>query len=97
MVRRAFAAGGAVFLPDEAGPVDSSRARGLLAHELVHAVQQRTLGPDLPAPDSPLGQQLEAEAQAAERYYAGESGAAEPPPLIHAPLPAPAPEPPRRT
>jgi hypothetical protein len=88
---RAFAAGGAVFLPDEAGPVDSPRTRGLLAHELVHAVQQRTLGPHLPAPDSPLGQRLEAEAQAAERFYAGESGAAEPPPLIHAPLPAPAP------
>jgi hypothetical protein len=88
---RAFAAGGAVFLPDEAGPVDSPRARGLLAHELVHAVQQRTLGPRLPAPDSPLGQRLEAEAQAAERYYADEAGAAEPAPLIHAPLPAPAP------
>lgn len=85
---RAFAAGGAVFLPDEAGPVDSPRARGLLAHELVHAVQQRTLGSRLPAADSPLGQRLEAEAQAAERYYAGEAGAAAPAPLIHAPLPA---------
>jgi uncharacterized protein DUF4157 len=90
---RAFAAGGAVFLPDEAGPADSPRARGLLAHELVHAVQQRALGTRLPAPDSPLGQHLEAEAQAAERFYSGESGAAEPPPLIHAPVPAPAPEP----
>jgi hypothetical protein len=90
---RAFAAGGAVFLPDEAGPTDSPRTRGLLAHELVHAVQQRTLGTRLPAPDSPLGQRLEAEAQAAERFYSGESGAAEPPPLIHAPVPAPAPEP----
>src|SRR6476469_1629209 len=90
---RAFAAGGAVFLPDEAGPTDSPRARRLLPHELVHAVQQRTLGTRLPAPDSPLGQHLEAEAQAAERFYAGESGAAEPPPLIHAPVPAPAPEP----
>lgn len=85
---RAFAAGGAVYLPDEAGPTDSPKARGLLAHELVHAVQQRTLGPRLPAPESPLGQQLEAEAQAAERFYGGESGASEPPPLIHAPLPA---------
>lgn len=88
---RAFAANGAVFLPDEAGPVESSRARGLLAHELVHAVQQRTLGSSLPAPGSPLGQRLEAQAQAAERFYSGESGAAEPSPLIHAPLPAPAP------
>ena len=91
---RAFAAGGAVFLPDEAGPTDSPRARGLLAHELVHAVQQRTLGPRLPAPDSPLGQRLEAQAQAAERFYGGESGAPEPPPLIHAPAQAhSAPEP----
>jgi hypothetical protein len=90
---RAFASGGAVFLPDEAGPTDSPKARGLLAHELVHAVQQRTLGPRLPATDSPLGQHLEAEAQAAERFYGGEAGAVEPPPLIHAPLPAPAPAP----
>ncbi|MGB3444410.1 MAG: DUF4157 domain-containing protein, partial [Actinophytocola sp.] len=82
---KAFASGGAVFLPDEVGPADSPKARGLLAHELVHAVQQRTLGPVLPSPDSPLGQQLEAEAQAAERFYGGEAGAAEPPPLIHAP------------
>jgi hypothetical protein len=86
---RAFAAGGAVFLPDEAGPVDAPKARGLLAHELVHAVQQRGIGPHLPPPDSPLGRRLEAEAQAAERFYSGEAGA-EPPPLIHAPTPAPA-------
>ena len=85
---KAFASGGAVFLPDEAGPTDSPQARGVLAHELVHAVQQRTLGPILPAADSPLGQQLEAEAQAAERFYGGETGAEEPRPLIHAPQPA---------
>lgn len=87
---RAFAAGGAVFLPDEAGPVDAPKTRGLLAHELVHAVQQRGIGPHLPPPDSPLGKQLEADAQAAERFYGGEPGAAEPPPLIHAPTPTPA-------
>ena len=85
---KAFASGGAVFLPGEAGPVDSPKARGVLAHELVHAVQQRTLGPVLPSPDSPLGQRLEAEAQTAERFYGGESGAEEPAPLIHAPQPA---------
>lgn len=89
---RAFASGGAVFLPDEAGPVDSPKARGLLAHELVHAVQQRTFGPRLPSPETPLGKRLEADAQAAERFYSGESGAAEPPPLIHAPTPAPTPQ-----
>lgn len=85
---RAFAAGGAVFLPDEAGPADSPATRGLLAHELVHAVQQRTLGTVLPAPTSPEGQALEAEAVAAERWYSGEAGAAAPAPLIHAPMPA---------
>lgn len=92
---RAFAAGGAVFLPDDAGPVDAPQTRGLLAHELVHAVQQRTLGGHLPSPDSPHGQALEAEAQVAERYYSGSAGAEAPAPLIHAPLPAaaPAPEP----
>lgn len=90
---RAFAAGGAVFLPDDAGPVDSPKARGLLAHELTHAVQQRTFGPRLPAPESPIGRRLEAEAQAAERFYSGEAGAAEPPPLIHAPTPAPVSQP----
>jgi hypothetical protein len=84
---RAFASGGAVFLPNDAGPVDSPKARGLLAHELVHAVQQRTLGGMLPAPDSAHGRELEAEAQVAERYYSGESGAEEPAPLIHAPMP----------
>ena len=90
---RAFASGGAVFLPDEAGPVDSPKARGLLAHELTHAVQQRMFGPRLPAPETPIGRRLEAEAQAAERFYSGEAGAAEPLPLIHAQLPAPAPQP----
>ena len=90
---RAFAAGGAVFLPDEAGPTDSPQTRGLLAHELVHAVPQRTLGGKLPSLSTSEGQALEAEAVAAERWYAGESGAPEPAPLIHAPQPAAAPAP----
>ncbi|MFI9381344.1 DUF4157 domain-containing protein [Kutzneria sp. NPDC052558] len=80
---RAFTRAGKVHLPDEAGPVTSPKARGLIAHELVHAVQQRTLGLSLPSPSSEHGQALEAEAVAAERFYAGE--APEPPPLIHAP------------
>ncbi len=84
---RAFTRAGKVHLPDEAGPLNSPRARGLIAHELVHAVQQRTLGLSLPSPTSEHGQALEAEAVAAERFYAGE--APEPPPLIHAPRPAP--------
>ncbi len=72
---RAFTRGGEVFLPAEAGPLDSPRARGLLAHELVHAVQQRTLGPTLPAPDSAAGRALEAEAVAVEHAHSA--------PLVH--------------
>jgi hypothetical protein len=82
---RAFTRAGTVFLPAEAGPVESPATRGLLAHELVHAVQQRTLGGALPSPSSAHGQALEAEAVAAERFHAGMAGAPEPPPLIHAP------------
>jgi hypothetical protein len=77
---RAFARGGEVFLPADAGPLDTPRARGLLAHELVHAVQQRTLGTTLPAPDSPAGRALEAEAVAAEHAHAGPAA---PAPLVH--------------
>jgi hypothetical protein len=82
---RAFSRGGAVYLPEEVGAVDGPATRGLLAHELVHVVQQRTLGPALPAPSSPMGQALEAEAAVAERWHSGQPSAPEPPPLIHAP------------
>lgn len=74
---RAFTRGGEVFLPAEAGPLDTPKARGLLAHELVHAVQQRTLGTTLPAAHTPAGLALEAEAVAAEAAHA------EPAPLVH--------------
>jgi hypothetical protein len=77
---RAFARGGEVFLPADAGSLDTPRARGLLAHELVHAVQQRTLGTTLPAPDSPAGRALEAEAVAAEHAHSGHAARA---PLVH--------------
>jgi hypothetical protein len=88
---RAFTRGGKVHLPDEAGPVTSPKARGLIAHELVHAVQQRTLGLGLPSPSSEHGQALEAEAVAVERFYAGESSAPAPQPLIHSPRVTPMP------
>ncbi|OLF16057.1 eCIS core domain-containing protein [Actinophytocola xanthii] len=82
---RAFARGGEVYLPDEAGPLDTPKARGLLAHELVHAVQQRTLGPTLPAVHTPAGAALEAAAVAVEHAHSGHSGHAhaEPAPLLH--------------
>ncbi|HEU5474591.1 MAG TPA: DUF4157 domain-containing protein [Actinophytocola sp.] len=78
---RAFTRGGEVFLPEEAGSLDSPKARGLLAHELVHVVQQRTLGSSLPGPSTPVGAELEAAAVAAEHEHAGHGHTAEP--LVH--------------
>ncbi|HUG48095.1 MAG TPA: DUF4157 domain-containing protein [Candidatus Limnocylindria bacterium] len=63
---RAFTHGGEVFLPARHGPLNSGTARSLLAHELVHVAQQRSLGGELPAEDSPHGHALEAQARAAE-------------------------------
>ncbi len=86
---RAFTRGGRVFLPEEAGPVGSAKARGLLAHELVHAAQQRRLGTSLPAEDTPLGRALELEARHAERMYSAGAPVEhfEEPDLVHAPPP----------
>ncbi|MPZ84785.1 MAG: DUF4157 domain-containing protein [Actinophytocola sp.] len=75
---RAFTRGAEVFLPEEAGSLDAPKARGLLAHELVHVVQQRTLGSSLPAPSTPDGAALEAAAVAAEHEHGGG-----PAPLLH--------------
>lgn len=80
---RAFTRGGEVFLPDEVGPIDSPKARGLLAHELVHAVQQRTLGHALPSSSTVAGAQLEAEAVAVEHQHSGHSA----PPMVHPSVP----------
>ncbi|WP_327538334.1 eCIS core domain-containing protein [Jatrophihabitans sp.] len=85
---RAFTRGATVHLPESAGPLTSASARGLLAHELVHAAQQRRLGGALPAEHTPEGRALEAEALDAERAHGGT-----PPsitssdPLRHAPPP----------
>ncbi|MFF4369386.1 DUF4157 domain-containing protein [Streptomyces sp. NPDC001594] len=89
MSARAFTEGGAVFLPKEAGDLESGRGRGLLAHELTHAVQQERHGAALPAEDTREGLSLEIEALVAERFFRGEPGAPEP-----APSAPPAPEPP---
>jgi hypothetical protein len=80
---RAFTRGGEVFLPDDAGPIDSPKARGLLAHELVHAVQQRTLGHALPSSSTVAGAELEAEAVAVEHQHSGHSA----PPMVHPSVP----------
>jgi hypothetical protein len=81
---RAFTKGGEVFLPEEAGSLESPKARGLLAHELVHVVQQRTLGSSLPALSTPAGAALEADAVAAEHEHAGHDHGPE---LVHPALP----------
>lgn len=63
----AFTSGSTIVLPPSHGPLESPRARSLLAHELVHVDQQRRLGSSLPPEDSPEGQALEHEAGEAER------------------------------
>lgn len=68
---RAFARDAEVFLPDHEGPLDAARTRGLLAHELTHAAQQRVLGSNLPAEESEAGRALEAQANASERWALG--------------------------
>jgi hypothetical protein len=78
---RSFTRDAEVFLPPEQGSAREPVARGLLAHELTHAAQQRTLGSALPAEDSDAGRALEAQAVAAERWARGLGG----------PAPAPAP------
>ncbi len=73
----AFAREGAVFVPDEVGPLDRPPGRAVVAHEVAHAAQQR-LKPERPGEDTPAGAALEAEAQVAERYFRGDSGAHHP-------------------
>jgi hypothetical protein len=75
---RAFTRDAEVFLPEEAGSLDAPQARSLLAHELVHVVQQRKLGTSLPTPSTSAGIALEAEAVAAEHEHAEPSA-----PLVH--------------
>jgi len=80
---RAFARGGRVYLPEEAGPLNSAKARGLLAHELVHVAQQRRLGSALPDEATAEGRALEDEARHAERLYSADTFADTE--LVHAP------------
>lgn len=61
---RAYAADNEVVLGAEPG--DPTVRRALIAHELVHLVQQRDLGSALPDESSPAGRALEADAVAAE-------------------------------
>jgi hypothetical protein len=82
---RAFTRQGEVFLPDEAGQLTAPEGRALLAHELVHATQQRMLGSNVPDERSAEGALLEATAVRAERWMRGHGDA--PGALVHHPLP----------
>jgi hypothetical protein len=67
---RAFTSGDTIVIPSDHGPLDRGSGQELLAHELVHVGQQRSLGSALPAEESSAGQALEREAQNAERLVA---------------------------
>lgn len=68
---RAFTRDGEVYLPADQGPLDQPVARGLLAHELAHAAQQRAFGSALPAEHTAAGRALEAAAADTERWARG--------------------------
>jgi hypothetical protein len=68
---RAFTSDGEIMLPSEAGPVERSQTRALLAHELTHAAQQRALGPSLPPEHTREGAALEDAAVATEHLVLG--------------------------
>jgi hypothetical protein len=80
---RAFTRDGEVYLPADQGPLDQPVARGLLAHELTHAAQQRAFGPALPAEHTAAGEALEAAAADTERWARGMG--AEPSPAYASP------------
>ena len=64
---RAFTHEGDIYLPSSAGPLGSTTARRLVAHEMTHVAQQRTFGRNLPEESSSRGQELERLAVAAEQ------------------------------
>ncbi len=59
---------GRVTIPAAAGPLDQGQGRAVLAHELVHLQQQRSLGSAMPAPGSESAHRLEAAARTAEAH-----------------------------
>jgi hypothetical protein len=64
---RAFTHEGEIYLPSSAGPLGSTAARRLIAHEMTHVAQQRTHGRSLPDENSSRGEELERMAVAAEQ------------------------------
>ncbi|HVV22852.1 MAG TPA: DUF4157 domain-containing protein [Pseudonocardiaceae bacterium] len=83
LAARAFTHDATVYLPDDAGPVDAPGTRALLAHELVHAAQQRRFGAGLPDESSPDGRRLEDVAVATEHWIRGDGP--RPAALVHRP------------
>jgi DNA-binding PucR family transcriptional regulator len=69
LAARAFTQGSEIFLPAEAGPLESVGVQALLAHELTHVSQQRRLGSSLPSESSPMGARLEEDASRVERSW----------------------------
>jgi uncharacterized protein DUF4157 len=67
----AFTRHGVIHLPTVVSAVDSPDTEALVAHELTHVLQQRTLGPQ-PDEDGPLGDALEPQADGVERSVRGE-------------------------
>jgi hypothetical protein len=65
---RAFSHAGDVYIPAEAGSLESGTGRSLLAHEMTHVRQQRELGASRPSPETDQGLALETEARRAESW-----------------------------
>ena len=66
----AFTERGTVHLPAELGDLGEPHNRAIVAHELTHVAQQRTIG-RVPAEDSPEGRLLEDEARHVQRRVGG--------------------------
>lgn len=65
---------GVIHLPSSHGPLSRPEARGLLAHEVVHVAQQRSVRV-LPPERSPEGLAMERDARAVERSVRGDQQA----------------------
>jgi len=69
MSAKAFTTGGEVHVPADHGSLESGEGRALVAHELVHAAQQRRFGRSLPSEDTSEGQGLESQARSMESAW----------------------------
>lgn len=88
---QAVTRGGEVFLPDRHGSLEEPAAGGLLAHEVVHVLQQRGLGSAVPAENTAHGRGLERQARAAEEQWRRDASL---PRLVPLPAAAATPAPP---